>query len=145
MRPTCPRCNSIQTKYKSSKPLLMLLEFHKCKNCGYEFVPKTEKKKSGCLGSFFKIIFTAILFLLFLGWLFSDDAPQKSSKTTETKNIAWEPKQDTQKEVNIEDAKKIETQVESEEENIANNQESIENSQDMSDTLNIKTVVREAE
>lgn len=127
MRPTCPVCNSIQTKITAKQSIFTSGLLYKCKNCGHAFVLLPEKKKGGCLWSITKFGLSALFLLIVLTWLFREDSPQQSNnEDTKLNNIP-------------------EKTVISEERPHLKHKESIEDSQDMSDTLNIKTEIRNSQ
>lgn len=134
MRPTCPVCNSIQTKITAKQSLFTQGLLYKCKNCGHSFLLTSNdnlpKKKGSCLWSITKFILSALLVFIVLMWFFKEDAPQKSNEKNSNLNTMSENEfvsDDTNESDTVEDKK------------------SIEDSQDMSDTLSIRTSIRENE
>lgn len=132
MRPNCPVCNSIQTKLKTKNNFYILLNFYKCKNCGNEFIPKPKKNKGGCLWSITKLILSFIFLGVILAWLFNDDSSQNNNKTHSNNSELML----TSDKVDI---KEVETKVNKVK------TDSIKDSLDRSETLSIKTEIRESE
>lgn len=123
MRPRCPVCDSIQTKLQSNKNILALLNIYTCKNCGHEFVLAPEKPK-GCLWSLMKIIFGCLALLIVLLWIFKEDILKEN---IEIRDSSLPLSQTVEQVLPVTETKQS---------------ASIEESQNMEDTLSIRTEVR---
>lgn len=139
MRVRCPSCNSIQTKMMSKFTFETLGGTHKCKNCGNRFFlneVKTQEvaKKSkgffsGCFGLLIKVFIFIICISVLLAIFMKDDEPKKN--VTEKEGFLTEKLLD------------IDSKGETEKKSVSS--ESIKDSDNPEDTLNIKTTIREKE
>ncbi|WP_395459984.1 hypothetical protein [Acinetobacter baumannii] len=141
-RPICPYCNSKQTRFASSKSNILKSQYT-CKNCGQSFSVENElyESKGGCFKFFFKLIFwvviVAIGFSIYLAKF--DNTPNKSQSSTqltEKKNSDSSDKE----EFSPEAEKAAHEYIPTEED--YKKHESIADSKDQSDTLNISTTIR---
>lgn len=146
-RPNCPYCNSKQTRYKSTESGL-LTSTYTCKNCGQGFSvnnpvfeQSSNKPKGGCLKWIFKFILYLIIGLIVFGAYIaiSDDNPKKDkSKTSLQENSEPNPSKD---EFTEEAEKAAHEYIPTEED--YKKHESIADSKNQSDTLNITTTIRD--
>lgn len=141
-RPICPYCNSKQTRYASSKSNI-LKSHYTCKNCGQSFSVDNQlyESKGGCFKFFFKLIFGVIIvaigFAIYLAKF--DDTPnnsQSAKQLTESKKSDADDKE----EFTAEAEKAAHDYIPTEED--YKKHESIADSKDQSDTLNISTTIR---
>lgn len=156
-RPNCPHCGSIQTKYNSKQSNLSKLVY-KCNNCGYQFIIEVNleplQKSINAQGSkkptgFFGKLLGWIIFIIFASIIYSAFISPSTDKKPEAKS---EDKSQVVDNAPLEeDPLKQEFSKEAEEAAhayippVEEPQKSISDSQDQSDTLNIKTTIRKSE